>query len=153
MKYVVVPEDIAIVDRRNGNRPIILKRSEEEEGEPYVIKFRDFVLTNIVDSPAMVRGGGEGIRRARKIEALFQDARPGDVVGVEDADYRIIRNIVDHIEWSPTFARHATQIEPFIAAWEAAERQDDKWKRKRDAEAAKSLLDGVPADAPVQASA
>lgn len=136
MKYVIIPEDVTIVDRRNGNKPVIMKKNPDDEGAPWVLKHEDFVMTNIVDSPTMVKGGGEGLRRARKIEKKFENCQPGDVIGVEDADYRIIRGIIDSIEWAPHFARYATQIASHVEAWENADKQDDAWKKKYDAEQA-----------------
>lgn len=162
MKYVIVPEHVTIVDQR-GEHVLIRQETfgttdDEMQTErckqcgnkigslkSWTISMEQFVYHNICSHPDIPAGGGNGARRKRKIEDLFDNCKPGDVIGIEDADYQIARNVVDHLTWAPHFARYADQMLPLIEAWEVADKQDGAWKKKYDAEMEKvtPLGDGI----------
>lgn len=137
MRWLIVPEDITIVDRKTG-KPV-MKRDAEGNETPWVSTHEDFYFDSLAVQPVLSEGGGEGIRRARKLEAAFTGCKPGQLIGIEDADYLHVRKkIIDRISWQAGTAQYAVQMAPHIEAWEAAEAQNDEWKRKRDLEAAKA---------------
>lgn len=131
MRYVVIPDDVEIVDRATG-KPVMARATEEETPTPLVFRHRDFVLNNLLGDQNVSKGGGEGIRRVMRVERAFSDCRPGDAIGVEEADYKILRQVVDGLTWHPSFVRHVAQIYSHIEAWEKAAEQDEVWKKKRD---------------------
>lgn len=151
MKYVIIPKSVNIVDR-TGN-PVNIKRGDLSV--PWLFSHEDFVLDSLCASPEMSVGGGDGMRRQRKIEQAFTGCKEGDVIGVEDADFKIALAICGVLKWSEVVAKYATQFLPHAEAWEAAVKQDDAWKKKYDAEKAeKSNGAAVPpsADKPAEAA-
>lgn len=131
MKYVVVPETIAIM---NKDKPQLVIKEQGAEPEPFIITHEDFVFDNIVASADLSKSGGEGARRHRKIVKAFEGCKAGDVIGVEDADFKVARTIIDNLNFNSAMARYVSQLLPHIEAWEAADKQDDAWKKKRDSE-------------------
>jgi hypothetical protein len=134
MKYVIIPEDVALMNRRTG-KPIQVVRQDGEKPSDWVFTHEEFVLDHVCSDPRISAGGGDGARRLRKIEEAFLGCKPGDEIGVEDADYRVVMMVVGTLSWGPQFARHAAQLLPHIEAWEVADKQNDQWKRKREEEA------------------
>lgn len=134
MKYVIVPADVPIVDKRT-NEPIKGQDPvDPTKSEPLVMKHSDFVINNICFHADFSKGGAEGLRRKKRVEDKFINCKPGDVVGVEESDFKVGRPLLDKVEWHPQFTRFADQMLPHFEAWEAAEKQDEEWKKKYDAE-------------------
>jgi hypothetical protein len=53
---------------------------------------------------AKIGSGYEGDKRIAKLDRLFENAKPGDVVAVEDEDWRKVRAIIEEKVWGlPTF--------------------------------------------------
>jgi hypothetical protein len=127
MRYVIVPSDVHIVDRQG--RPVEIKINDQQQ--PWIIKHEDFVFENITSNEKLVVGGGEGVRRQRKIRKAFEECKVGDIIGIEDADFKIARFVLDNLVWHSQFARYAEQMLPHIEAWENADRQNDEWKKKQ----------------------
>jgi hypothetical protein len=142
MKYVIVPPDITIMNRSTGKAVQAIDGNVEKD---FVFTMSFFVERYIIVSSRVLRARpdeptGDGLRRALKLQRAFENCAPGQVIGVEDADYKAVRAAVDNIDWPPAFAPFAPQVLPMIEAWEAAEKQDDEWKRKRDAEARRAAI-------------
>ncbi|MES2179835.1 MAG: hypothetical protein V4550_18385 [Gemmatimonadota bacterium] len=133
MKHIIVPADVNIVDR--GGKEVKVSLEKDGPAVPWVITHEDFVYDNLCVHPNLSKGGGNGARRQQKIEQVFLGCKPGDVIGVEDADFVVAIAVIGTFEWSPSFARYATQMLPHIEAWEAAEKQNDAWKKARDEKA------------------
>src|SRR5438046_2410714 len=108
MKYVIVPADVHVVER-NG-KPSMVSKEKNEKPVPWVISHEDFVYDNLCAHPNLSKGGGAGARRQQKIEQAFLGCKPGDVIGIEDADFVIALAVIGVFEWSPSFARYATQM-------------------------------------------
>ena len=143
MKYVVVPENVYF---RYDGQPV-----HDQNGKPVVWSHEKFVSEFICTSPTMNRGGGDGLRRVVKMLRLFESAKAGDVIGIEDADYKVARSVVDSIEWPAPIMRFAHQMLPHVEAWEHAEKHDEAWKKEYDVEhskkpALRAVEDPVAAD-------
>lgn len=142
MKFVVVPEPVAVADKRTG-KPILRALPGSDPAEladshkraaclvPMVVTMRDFIYDYVLTSSEIGKGG-EGARRVRKLEVAFADSKPGTIVGVEDDDYKIVCRILDNLEWLPQFAPHSAQLLPFFEAWDDAKKQDEAWARKHE---------------------
>lgn len=132
MRYLIVPQDVQIVDRKSG-KPILLRRAANEEPQPWNISHEDFVVEYVLPHPDLTKGGAMALRRILKLETVLHGCRPGDVIPIEDADFLILRNVVERVEWSPNFARYAVQMLPHLEAWEKADAQNDAWMAARRA--------------------
>lgn len=135
MKYVIVPNNIPIVNKVTGK---VMKAIEGDHEQDFIFSMKFFVERYLAVSPKLLRAradepSGDGLRRVTKLLRAFESCKEGDVIGVEDADYKAARAAVDALDWGP-FAQFAPQVLPMIEAWEAAEKQDDEWKKKHDAE-------------------
>lgn len=123
MRYVLVPE------------PVVAHTVSADgvEKPSTTVSMHDFLCRIVLTSPKLGKGG-DCLRRARKIEHAFRDAPPGTLVGVEDADYAPVREIVNDAEWQSPM--HALLLLPLVQAIESAERQDDEWKRQQKSSSA-----------------
>lgn len=133
MHYVVVPADVTVTNKRTGE---VVKYADGDERKDLVVTMPFFFEQYIVNSSELTKGvtTGEGLRRIMKLTALFEDAKAGDVIGVEDADFKAVRKAVDAIQFPPAFQLYASQMLPFVQAWEDAEKQNEEWKKARDKE-------------------
>jgi len=135
MKYVIVPPDVTIMNKATG-KPV--RAIDGDTEKDFVVSMQFFVERYISTSSKLLRfrpdeASGEGLRRVAKLLRVFEGGKPGDVIGIEDADYKAARAAVDALDWSALgLAGVAPQLLPMVEAWEAAEKQDDEWKRKRD---------------------
>lgn len=86
------------------------------------------------EQPRVEQKIGKGYECALRVANLhdaFSGAQFGQLVGVEEADWKVIDKIIDEREWSnPTVAG---QLAPFCRAWRAGASQNEEWKKKRDA--------------------
>lgn len=153
MKHVIVPLPIKITDPEN-KKPVMQENAEtkkmEEVPEYTLQRFHSgYVLSN-----PELGTGIEGLRRAVRLEEMFEKAVPGDVVAVDNEDHKVVMDILKKIRWpSP---RHAMQFLPHLDAWDAAEKQDEKWKREYDekkAAAEKPIEAPLPPDLQVTPAA
>lgn len=127
MKHIVIPETITLFSR-NGER--VMSVDENKNRKPYdPVVFGPFLFDQVCASSHVGRGG-EAARRVRKLEKLLLDAKPGDVVAIEDTDYKVIERVIAEVEWP--HAALSSQFLPFIEAIEDAAKQDEAWKRTRD---------------------
>jgi len=120
MKYVIVSDPVKLV------HPATKQPLETLADSTW------FLNNHVLHSP-LIGKGIEGLRRVQKLEAKFASVVPGDVVGIEDADYKIIVDILDATVWD--IPRLGVQALPYFEAWEAADKQDDEWKRKQNIKA------------------
>ena len=125
MKYFVVPEPVTLLNTIT-KKPMVHGKDHPEEGQPVQITAHRFLLDNVLSSKDIGKGV-EGIRRVRKLDMAFEDVKPGDLVGVEDADYTTVMKIMSEMEFGSPL--HAAQLLPFFEAWETTAKQDEKWKR------------------------
>lgn len=131
MRYLVIPDDVQIVDRKSG-QPVLFRRSQTEEPQLWKISHESFLTDFLLPHSDLLRGGVHALRRALKLEKLLSGCKPGDVIPLEDADYLVLRGLLEKIEWPPQFARFAVQMLPHLEAWERADRQNDAWIKARD---------------------
>lgn len=126
MKNVVIPEPIVFTVKGGARATALIDGSLKEI--PTVTMY-DFVMDSICSS-ANIGNGIEGAKRVRKLDRAFEDAKPGDVVGVEDADYKVVMEVISKIQWArPALA---AQLLPLLEAWEVAEKQDEEWRKKQN---------------------
>lgn len=153
MKYVVVPEDVVLM---LANKPLIVTDREGKETQ-VVWSHEKFVAEYICTNPQLNRPSsgtvsGDALRRVVKLLRLFDGAKPGDVIGVEDEDFKKVRAVVDAIEWTEHMMRFAHQMLPHIEAWEHAEKHDEAWKKEYDVERSKKpalrAVEGDVAESP-----
>lgn len=124
MKYVVVPGDVEIIDRKSF-KPVIA------DGAPFVFRHGDFIVDNICSNPLFGKMGVRGIRLQMKLIEKFEKCSPGDVVAIEDADYDKVMPAFESIQWHEAFVRYLPQVIAHVEAWEKAKQQDDKWLKAR----------------------
>ena len=127
MKYVVVPEAVAIVNFIT-KEPLKYDQNHPQRGENVAISMHKFLNDNILSSPKIGKGL-EALRRVMKIDSAFENTVGGDIVGIEDADYVAVQAIVHEMEFSDT--RLAVQMLPFFEALESAASQTEDWKKKQ----------------------
>ena len=107
MRDVTIPLDVQLSHPVTGKALVI-----DGSDAPWSM-FR-FLVTFVLPDPGM--GKGYKADRARsKVEALFRDATPGTTVGVEDADWELMRAAVE----SPA-AGGAPQITAQCLSFQAA---------------------------------
>jgi hypothetical protein len=116
MKYVTVPAVVA--EPKVGGRPVSLGMQPAPDGsEPTPILLVDvtlhqYLMMFIVDTQEAspdgrtpgapkIGVGYDGNRRISKLDRSFKDARPGDSIAVEDADWRIVKKIIEEKAWMP----------------------------------------------------
>ena len=85
MHYVTVPEDITPRDTITENE--IVAASPQT--------FYRFLRANIL-SDARFGSSIKGVLAIEKLGDLFRDAKPGDVVKVEDADWELMKEASEH---------------------------------------------------------
>lgn len=141
MKYVVVPEPVKLVSPLN-NKPYTETGPDGTAAEIPPITLHGFLLRWVLSEtePVMSNGqvtgvrsklgeGYEGVRRASKIDRLFESAVPGDIVGVEDADWTAVKKIIEEKEWPmPMVGARLVEI---MDAWMAGATQDRDWYAKQ----------------------
>ena len=130
MKHIVVPADI-ILHARNGER--VMAVDENKNRKPYdPIVFGVFLFDAVCNSPHLGKGS-EAARRVRKLEKLLLEAKYGDIIAIEDADYKVVEQVITEIAWP--YPALSGQFLPFIEAIEAAAKQDDDWRKKQNMKA------------------
>jgi len=127
MKYFVVPEPVKLVNTLT-KQPMMYSGDHPSAGSPVEITAHRFLLDNILSSKEIGKGV-EGVRRVRKMDMVFEDAKVGDLVCVEDADYAVVMKIIGEMEFASPL--HAAQLLPFFDAWEETAKHDEKWKREQ----------------------
>jgi len=140
MRFYVVPEPVQLVD------PITKKPLQEAKPRDqwpnaatpaydimalvtafyfvvrYITSSSLIATTNDkVDPPGIVG------RRVRRIEAAFEDTKPGALVGLEEDEYNHVQSVLSKLAFDDP--RVTQQLLPFIEAFEKMEGQDEKWKR------------------------
>lgn len=67
-----------------------------------------------------IGAGYEGFKRTGKIDRAFAKAKPGEVVAIEDEDWKVVKAILEEHERLTPLA--GAQLMPFFVAWiEASE--------------------------------
>lgn len=131
MKYVLVPPPVHIMNHR-FKQPL-MQTVEGKNPQPMIISMFTFVVDYICGSEAV----GKGVEAARvinKLQSAFLDVEPGELVGVEDADYKVAMACIGSINWTAQFQPFCGQLLPLIEAWEDAAKQDETWKKNQTAE-------------------
>lgn len=126
MNYIEVPEDVPI-KHRDGS-PLLTS-----EGKPFIFRHSDFVPDNICSHPQFGRLGGRGIRLQIALLEKFEKCQPGDIIGLETADYELVLTVIQDLRWNEAFVRFLPQVLAHVEAWEKAKSQDDAWKKNREA--------------------
>jgi hypothetical protein len=122
MKHVLVPAPVVIQHRKSA--------PSGTSSEPMTM--HDFVMDTICTSTAIGKGI-DGVKRVRKLDRGFADKAPGDIVAIEDADYKAVMEVISQIQWSrPDIG---AQLLPMLEAWEDAEKHDEEWRRKQNVKA------------------
>lgn len=80
MKYINTPADAALV--QITGEPVL-----NEQGQPVLCKFSTFALGRLTDQ-AFAASGMDGVLQVMKLREVLKDAQPGDVLAIEDADYK-----------------------------------------------------------------
>jgi hypothetical protein len=117
MKFVLVMDPIQLRNSKT-KEPMLLRGQNGELSELPPITHHDFNMDYVCSQAGFGKGGVEGVRRVNKINALFIDAKPGEYVAVEDADYAAVLKTVNEIEWTQPLI--GAQLVPFMDAWEKA---------------------------------
>jgi hypothetical protein len=125
MKYVVIPEPVTLINKITG-KPIVYDPSHPQKGEPAIFTMHRWLCDNVLAAQEIGKGI-EGIRRVRKLDMAFENSKPGDLVGVEDADYAAAWKIIENMSLANALV--ASQLFSFYEAWEVAAKQDEEWKR------------------------
>lgn len=146
MHYVVVPKDVQIINKKTNEVVKTPSRTSDSELVPLVMKHSDFVVEHVTSHPDFSKGGAEGLRRKKRVENAFIDCKPGDVIGIEAADFKIAKPLFDKIEWHPQFVRFSDQMLPHFEAWEVAEKQDEEWFKKREQQSKNGKVIEMPPD-------
>lgn len=110
MKYVTIPALVAPrtldgkafqVTEEDGKKTQVPDTSLHRYLMTYVINEVD-VVTNTKGKEEVVLKigrGYEGNKRARKLDEAFKDALPGDVVAIEDEDFKTVKKIIEERIW------------------------------------------------------
>jgi hypothetical protein len=86
----------------------------------------DFVVDQICRVPAIGKGL-DGARRVRKLDIAFAGAAPGELVGVEDADWVAVTGVLQGFDWSNPLL--GAQLLPLMEAFEDARTHDEAWRK------------------------
>lgn len=125
MKNVVVPPSVTFVNK-DGTPATVTG----QDGKPQnTVSMYDFVMDSVCASPEIGKGI-EGVKRVRKLQRAFEDTKPGDIVGIEDADYTVAMKVIENIQWARPII--AMQLLPMMEAWENAAKQDEDWKKNNN---------------------
>lgn len=149
MRYLIVPADVHLVDRKSG-KALLLQRHANEQAQPWILSHEDFLSEYVFSHPNMTRGGAAALRRIQKLERAFRGCQPNSLIAVEDSDYLLVRDMVERIEWPTQLARFAPQMLPHLEAWERADAQNDAWLEA--AKEAGAVTVSSPPPAPAEAS-
>ena len=136
MKWITVPAPMT--PRTIEGKPFISQDDDGSKVEVGEITLHKYLMHFIVNEADIVKDertgqlarelkigrGYEGNKRTRKLDRLFDHAKPGQTIGVEDEDYKAIRQIIEEKSWpSATFG---SQFADFEEAWmEARDKQPD----------------------------
>lgn len=134
MKFFVVPEPVALVNTIT-KEPLKYGADHPQKGEAIVVSAHRFLTDNVLSSTKIGKGV-DAIRRIQKLDSAFETASPGDLVGIEDADYTVVKEILNTMEFASPLI--AAQLSPFFEAWESAQNQGEEWKRKQTVKAVES---------------
>lgn len=124
MKYVVVPDPITF----KGKDGQSVEVNTPEGGMKSTFAMYDFIMDNVCSSQDIGKGM-EGMKRVRKLQRIFEDSVPGDLVGIEDADYTVVMKVVEGIQWVRPLL--GVQLLPLMEALEDAAKHDEEWKKAR----------------------
>ena len=140
-KHVVVPQPVELRDVRTGKRlqraildppPGPGERTTFEDIPP--VTMHSFMVEICNDQ--RIGKGGDGARRINRLLEAFRDKKAGAIVGIEDADFTAVMQIIDDFQLqSPVLlAQHV----PLLEAWENAKKQNAEWYRKYTKNGAKA---------------
>lgn len=116
MKYVTVPR--VVVEPKVGGKLVSIGMEPPiDGGEPKPILLTEvslhrYLMMFVVDAQEKSTDGRapgapkigigyDGNRRISKLDRAFGEAQPGDVVAVEDADWKIVKKIIEERAWTP----------------------------------------------------
>jgi hypothetical protein len=127
MKWITVPP--AFTPRTIDGKPFLAQDDEGNRVEVGSIGLHSYLMSYLVNETDIIKDertgqlsrelkigrGYEGNKRTRKLDRLFEKCRGGEVIGVEDADYKAVRRIIEEKSWpSATFG---SQFADFEEAW------------------------------------
>jgi hypothetical protein len=115
MKYVIVP---AVVAPKVNGKPVVIGMEPSSDGkEPTPVFLTEvsvhrYLMMFIVDTEERSADGRtpgapkigigyDGNRRIVRLDRSFGEAKPGDVVAVEDADWIKVKKIIEEKTWTP----------------------------------------------------
>lgn len=131
MKYVKVPVPVQLVNPQT-KRPIKQAKEDGTTSDMDPMTAHAF-LVNYVLGQQTIGKGVDGIRRVVKLDRAFDGCKPGDVVGVEDADYAVVLEILKTMELGSPVVM--AQLLPFFESWETATSEKQKPANEQVAQA------------------
>lgn len=154
MLYVQVPAPVKLVNLIDGARLMEPNgRKGDDKNAPtnveipeidflaflmrYVVHETTVVAAKVPGEPATreyrIGKGYEGGLRVANLHDAFKGAKEGDVIGVEQADWTIVNDILKEAPLPPMVG---AQLAPFMRAWQGSSGHDEAWKKKYEAEKA-----------------
>ena len=127
MKLVTVPAPI--VPRTIDGKPFVISEEDGSKTEMGEVSMHRYLISYVVNETSIVKDGAtdqfvrelkigrgyEGNKRARKLDKSFEGAATGSAVRVEDADWKVVKKIIEEKQWpSATFG---SQFVDFEDAW------------------------------------
>jgi len=130
MKWIVVPAPMT--PRTTDGKPFFSQDEDGSKTEIGEVTLHRYLMEYLVNESIIVKDaatgqlarelkigrGYEGNKRTRKLDRLFDAAKPGQAVAVEDEDYKAIRRIIEEKQWAS--ATFGSQFADFEEAWMAA---------------------------------
>lgn len=126
MHYVIVPEPV--VPKTIHGKPYteIAPGSHEPKDIP-AISLHAYLLRYVINEARVeATPGGQksipkmgegyaGTKAIRKLDRLFENAKPGDIVPVEDADWQRVHDIINEMTFQPP--HFGAALEALADAW------------------------------------
>lgn len=145
MRYVTVPAPVTPTTQ--DKKPLKMRDEDNNLTEMGEVSMHRYLMTFIVNETvkpptreepnpdAKIGKGREGNKRITRLDNAFENAKPGDVVAVEEADWEKVKKIAEEKNWSP--ASFGAFFTPFEDAWfDAPEKKPEPKKESAPVDSA-----------------